>query len=488
MKFSDQYAVPPRETEAIVLGGGIAGLMAARVLSEHFSRVTILERDRLGRTAEARKGVPQGRHPHSLLVSGIWALEKRFPGITDALIRRGAPVVDIAKDARWFHFGGYKARFASGLTRPFASRPLLEHEVRQRVGALANVRILDGCVVEGLVPSEDRSRIVGIWFRQNGGSLVQSLGADLVVDANGRGSRTPEWLAALGFEQPAESAVKVDARYASRIYARRGDDLTDASALFVFPTPPHGRRFGLAVPIEGEKWMVMMGGWHGEAPDLEPREFEAFANTLEAPDIAALLRRARPLTDPIPHRFPSSVRRHYERVERLPAGLVVTGDALCSFNPIYAQGMSVAALEAEALHEALVETHVDAWRTLAPSFYRRAAELIDVPWMLAAGSDFQFPETEGDRRPLTPLINWYMGRLHRRATRDPVVYNTFIRVASLLEPPSSLFRAAIMLRVLFGGSVGAVNRESGIGNRKSQLAFDDSRFPIPDSRCTTTSS
>jgi 2-polyprenyl-6-methoxyphenol hydroxylase-like FAD-dependent oxidoreductase len=456
MGFTDQLLAQPRERHAIVMGGSIAGLLAARVLSEHFTRVTIIERDRLSKVAEPRKGTPQGRHVHSLLARGLGIIERRFPGISDNLARAGAPVLDAARDARWHHFGGYKTRFTSGLTRPSMTRALLEHEVRRRVLALPNVRTREGCVVEGFVPTEDRSRVIGVWFRANGGSVVESLGADLIVDATGRGSRTPDWLEALGYEKPAESEVRVDVRYASRFYHRRPGDALDARVLYVFPTPPLGRRFGLAVPVEGDRWLVTLGGWHGEAPPLTGREFEEFASTLEAQDVAALLRRAEPLSDIVSHRFISNVRRHYEKLKRLPRGLVVTGDALCSFNPIYAQGMSVSAIEAEALASALAERTGDgAWDDLARRFYRRAARVIDVPWRLATGGDFQYPETEGERRLTTNLFNWYMARVHRAATRDELAYRTFLRVAALIDRPSALFHPRMFARVITKGGTPA---------------------------------
>ncbi|HXG68942.1 MAG TPA: FAD-dependent oxidoreductase, partial [Blastocatellia bacterium] len=246
---------------AIVLGGSMAGLLAARVLTDHFDRVTLIERDSFPDGPESRKGVPQGRHAHALLAKGREIVSRLFPDLMTDLVKGGATLVDIGAEARWYHFGGYKVRFQSGMVGPFMSRPFLEWHVRQRVLALKNLSHIDGCEVKGLIATEDCRRVTGVRVeRRAGDDGPATLTADLIVDATGRGSQSPKWLETLGYGRPEENVVKMNAGYTSRIYRRSPEDLHGAKAVFVLPTPPEGKRMGALFPIEGNRWLVSIGG------------------------------------------------------------------------------------------------------------------------------------------------------------------------------------------------------------------------------------
>jgi 2-polyprenyl-6-methoxyphenol hydroxylase-like FAD-dependent oxidoreductase len=438
-------------SHALVIGGSIAGLLAARVLTEHFERVTLIERDLFPDGPEQRKGVPQGRHAHGLLTRGHQIIERLFPGITASLVKHDASILDIAADVTWYHFGGYKVRFPSDMTGPFMSRPLLEWEVRRRVLALPNLLHRDGCEARALLASANRSRVIGVQFQGRGeGEAAETLSADLVVDASGRGSQTPAWLESLGYARPDESVVKVNVGYASRFYRRRIGDLPGTKAVYMAPMPPLETRGGALFPIERDRWIVSLMGWLGDHPPADERSFLEFARTLPASDIYDFVKDAEPLTEPILHKLPSNLRRRYEHMTRFPDGLVVLGDALCSFNPVYGQGMTASAMAADALAECLRQQWWDlgTLRGFPRRFFRRAAKVIDTPWMLAAGEDFRFPGAEGVKPLGTDLINWYVGKLHRAATHDPKVYRGFLRVMSLIDAPSTLFRPRMLLRVL----------------------------------------
>src|SRR5258707_11700946 len=245
---------------AVVIGASMAGLLAARVLSDHFEQVTIIERDRLSDQVEPRKGVPQGRHVHLLLMKGETILRELFPALYETFAQDGAVPLTSA-DVQWYDFGVWKAPSPDSIKAYCGSRPFLEQYVRRFLAARANVRFIDGCEVNRLCANEDHTRVMGV-------SLVhhspvrqeEDLAADLVVDASGRGSRAPQWLMSLGYDRVEETSVKVDVGYATRIYRRPSDLPLDWKLLIIFPTPPHEKRSGLVFPIEDDCWMVSLAG------------------------------------------------------------------------------------------------------------------------------------------------------------------------------------------------------------------------------------
>jgi 2-polyprenyl-6-methoxyphenol hydroxylase-like FAD-dependent oxidoreductase len=425
----------------------MAGLLAARVLADHFSSVVVVERDRLPNEFVPRKGVPQGRHVHGLLAKGQEILQQLFPGLVEELIADGAVPGDIALDTRWFHYGGYKTRFESGLRGILLSRPLIEGHVRRRVAARENITLLEECDASALAASEDRARVTGVVVRRFGETASETLPGELVVDAGGRGSRAAAWLEALGYARAPEEEIKIGVGYTSRLLRRRADHLPDAKAAIIAATPPNERRLGVLFPIEGERWMVTLGGWLGDHAPPEPSGFADFARSLPAPDVYDVLKDAEPLSEFAVHKFPSNLRRRYERVARVPDGYVVTGDALCSFNPIYGQGMTVAALEALAL-DACVRADRARLAGLPRRFYKRVSKVIDIAWQSAAGADFAYPAVEGVKPPGTDVINRYVDRVQRAVLRDATVHLAFLDVMNLTKAPTSLFHPRVLWRVL----------------------------------------
>lgn len=430
-----------RHGHAVVIGASIAGLLAARVLSSHFKRVTIIERDVLAERAEARRGVPQGRHVHVLLIRGQQILSELFPDLVPTLVARGAVPISPGRDLRWHHFGCWKKHFASELTGLSASRPHLEFGIRERVRALPNVAIIDGTVVTRYVTDWEGARLTGLCIRGRDSAMPEdSVAADLVVDASGRGSRTPQRLEELGYRRPREQLVKVDYAYASRVYERpvRGPDW---KSLYVVDRPP-AKRGGLILPIEGNRWMVTLIGCHGEHPPTDEAGFLEFARGLAVPDLHAALTAARPASDIVPHGFPGGQRRYYERLQRYPIGLVVLGDALCSFNPVYGQGMTVSAIEAKMLEECLQDLRARGTPNLEAltfNFRERVARVVDHPWQLATGEDLRFQETSGSRSVKLRFMHWYLKKLHEAAGHSEVVSKRFHQVSHMLAPRSTLF-------------------------------------------------
>ncbi|MEX2208240.1 MAG: FAD-dependent monooxygenase [Myxococcota bacterium] len=433
---------------ALVVGGSIAGLVAAGALAGHFARVTLVERDRHPDAPEVRKGTPQARHVHVLLRQGEAAIEGIFPGLFDELVAAGGQRVDTAGDARWHYYGGWKLRFKSGVEMVSQSRALLEWKLYRRVAALANVALLEADVL-GLLPLEG-GHVPGARVRRRGAAELEHVRADLVVDASGRGSRMPTWLEELDRSRPPESEVKVDVGYATRFY-RRTSAPRDWTALLCHPRHPD-TRCGVLLPVEGERWMLTLVGWFGDHPAGDESGFLDFTASLAARELYDAVKDAEPVSEIALHRFPSNRRRHYERVADLPEGVVVLGDAACSFNPVYAQGMATGALGAQALGACLTEQRARVGAGdltgFSAAFQRRLAQITDRPWLLAIGEDFRSPKAEGVRPAWMPALCWYTARVHELTWRDRFAAQRFLEVMHLVRPPSALFHPRILLRAL----------------------------------------
>lgn len=443
-------AIRPKHGHAVVIGASIAGLLAARVLSDHFERVTIVERDTLAEDPQARRGVPQGRHLHALLARGEQIMSELFPDLVPTLVSRGATPLSLGCDLRWYHFGCWKRHCAGEIPTISVTRGCLEQEIRRRVRQLDNVGILDGTVVTRYLTDWERSRITGVCVRgRQGDTLEDEVRADLVVDAGGRGSQTPQRLAELGFLQPPEVQVDAAVGYATRVYERAGGTRNWQSIVIFDPPPRH--RGGLIFPIENNRWMVTLVNSHGDYPPNDAAGFLAFAKSLAKPDIYDALVGAQPVGDIVTHRFPTSQRRHYERLARFPAGLIVMGDALCSFNPIFGQGMTVSALEAALLRDCLRE--LDARRTpsltaLTCNFRSRVGRVIDPAWEMATGEDLRNPYARGPRPLKLKFLHWYTARVHRAAGESALVAERFYRVMNMLAPVATLFGRDVLAELL----------------------------------------
>lgn len=434
-------------SHAVVLGGSLAGLLTARVLSEHCARVTIIERDPVHNHPESRKGQPQTRHLHGLLASGLDIMTRYYPDLPDALAAGGALVTDMTEHMQWYTYGGYRQRFSMGRRAALMSRPFLEYLIRQRTLALPNVTLVDNCAVKALDVTADHQRVTGVRVeRRNSEAGEYAWAADLVVDCTGRGSRSPQWLVELGYAAPTESEVKVNVGYATRIYRRDPADPRSQDWILLTPEAPKESRFGGMFPIEGDRWIVSMGGWMGDHAPTDEQGFLEYARDLPAPDIYNIINHAEPLSDITPHKFTSSLRRHYEKLDRFPEGYLVLGDAICSFNPTYGQGMTSAAMQAAELDAILAQGQTSG-ADLALRFFKRAARVIDTPWQLAVGEDFRFPGTIGPKPASVDLLNRYVARVHRATLEDAVVGAAFIQVMNLMASPSSLMKPGMMLRV-----------------------------------------
>ncbi len=439
----DPDRIAERGGHAVVVGASMAGLVATRVLVDRFETVTLVERDSLPEDAVARPGTPQARHIHVMQTAGQATLEDLFSGYGEELIGAGALVIDLASDLAVYEEGDFLADGPTRIPMYCASRPLFERITRRRVATLDRVTIRDGCqFVDYLV--DDGTAVEGVIVRTGGGE--REIEAELVVDATGRTSRTPAWLERHGYPSPTTDEVYIDLTYSTAVLERPAES---RRSFFLMPNPPRTRGCG-TFPIEHGRRLLTLVGVHGDRPPTDPEGFVEYAASLPIPDIERLLEEHALVSEEIAHyRFPANRRRRYEDLERFPAGLIVVGDAIASFNPIYGQGMSVAALEALQLHHALATERSD---EVALGFFERAADVVDDAWRLAVGSDFQFQRTTGPKPFGTDLVNLYVARLNRKAQTDGRLAEAFNRVVTMENRPTSLFRPAIAWRVLTPGS------------------------------------
>jgi 2-polyprenyl-6-methoxyphenol hydroxylase-like FAD-dependent oxidoreductase len=437
----------PSEKTAIVIGASMGGLLAARALADHYEQVILLERDIFPAVGENRKGVPQGRHTHILLALGRDIMETYLPGLTDELVQLGAvTIADASTNVRWFHSGGYHQPGASGFSGIGVSRPTLEAQVRKRVLALPNVRVIEGCKVLGLLTTADNSWVTGVRLvHRQADSAEGTMLADLVVDASGRGSPSPAWLEELGYRRPAVEEVQIGMGYTSCYYRRQPEHLPGLEGIVLMATPPN-RRLAVLLAQDGNRWVVTIGGYLGDHAPTDYPEFLESAKRLPAPDIYNVIHEAEPLGAPVAYKFPANLRRRYEKLDRFPEGYLVFGDALCSFNPVYGQGMTVAAMEAAALGECLANGH----HRLAEQFFDKASEIVEVSWSTAVGTDLCFPEVAAPRAPMVRFLNWYIGKLHIAAHRDALVSVAFLRVINMIASPPSVLHPRIVWQVIKG--------------------------------------
>ncbi|MFE8597868.1 FAD-dependent oxidoreductase [Archangium violaceum] len=444
MSTSTPLPSTPAGKHALVYGGSTAGLIAAGVLARHFERVTLVERDRLEDGPQFRKGVPQGSHVHGLLTPGMNVLCEVFSGFREELEAAGSAFVDFTRDHAWFMGGLWRPRIPCGLHFYAQSRPLLEWVIRRRLKALPNITVRDGREVTGFQTSADKARVTGVHLRLPGGGQEETLEAELVVDASGRGSRTPQWLEALGYPRVEETHIQVDLVYASRLFRRPPGLVADWKMMTIAPQLPTDPRMAVLAPIENDQMLLLLGGWHGVQPPLDDAGYIEYTRTLAQPHIHEVLQHAEPLGPINIFRYSHNQRRHYERMPRFPEGLAPVGDAFCSFNPIYGQGMTTGALQAQALGECLRQ----GLSGVSQRYRRQVGELLATPWSMATTGDLRFPHVEGKRPPAFALTNWYSDRFQTLACLDEEALLTFVRVMQMVAQPTTLFSPSLVLKVL----------------------------------------
>ncbi|WP_331713110.1 FAD-dependent oxidoreductase [Mycobacterium kyorinense] len=434
---------------AIVLGASISGLLAARVLADFYRTVTVVERDILIDRPTTRRGVPQGGLPHITHPRATQIMSELFPGFLDELVVGGAQVWNDGDLSRlWMRYGGHRLLRSGTIPDPksvaayYVTRPFLEWSVRRRVHSMPNVEILGGHDAVRLASSADSERVTGVVVARRRSGAEKTLAADLVVDATGRGSRTPVFLDALGYRPPRQDQLMVRVAYAGLLVHVPPRTLRE---YFAFAGAESSRPMGFGM-VAGENNTYMLGVQPiaGQPPPSDRDSLLACLADMAPSHVLTAARCAEPLTDVAHYRFPSNRWRRYDKLARTPDGLLVVGDAMCSFNPVYGQGISVAAIEAIVLRHCL--QHGD--RNLPRRFFHATAKEIRVAWHAAVGSDLALPQTPGRPSLSIRISNAYLNRLLAAAETDPAAVQQFLRLMGMVDPPSRLLRPSTIIRVI----------------------------------------
>ncbi|MFF1614853.1 NAD(P)/FAD-dependent oxidoreductase [Amycolatopsis sp. NPDC058278] len=430
-----------RFERAVVLGGGLAGMLAAAALARHCTTVTIVERDRYPDGPAVRQGTPQAHHAHLLMEAGARAIDDLVPGALDALYSAGARKIGLPEDVLAFTQHGWQTRFPASHFLVSCSRPLLDQIVRRAV--LGNDRIVLRTAVEATKLLGDASRVTGAELRSESGAEL--ITADFLVDATGRASRTRSWLLRMGLPPVKGETVDSGLAYATRVF-RAPDDVRDTFPLITVmadPESPEPGRNGVLLPVEDGRWIVTVSGTRGAEPPSSEEDFLEFARGLRHPLIADVTVGAEPLGGIHFSRSTVNRRLHYGSSQRWPEGIVVAGDALAAFNPIYGHGMSCAAMGAKRLDTVLEscpdDTGVTKEAQRAISLAARDA------WVLATGQDLRYPgvRSQGFEIP-TSEPSGTSDKVARLSLVNPAVSAAVYAVNTLTAAPSSLNAAEIV--------------------------------------------
>ncbi len=426
---------PPRSPQkrgrhALVIGGGMAGLLAARILARFFDRVTIVERDLVEASTRTRAGLPQAAHAHVLLQAGHELLQRWFPDMAQELSRRGAVSVDFGCEFVYAMGAGSLTGVASESRAHGVSRPLLDQAVRSLLTRESRIQFRNEAQV--VSPLWHRGRIAGARLRLSRGTVTE-LDADLVIDASGMGCLSNSWLAPAGFAEPELETVRTCAVAVTREFSLPESATPDWKVALIPPSPPDVPRAAIASMIERRRWQVTLFEYGGSSASGKPSEFVSFAESLARPELLRFLREARPLGSPRIQLCPVSIRRRFEHLARYPGGLLPVGDALCAPNPVHAQGLTLAALEARALEETLEGSELTG-RNLSEAYFRRCADVIDAAWRFGNLCDLGFSRVEAERPKDARALVGSLRALRERAVADADVARRLLDAVQLCAP------------------------------------------------------
>ena len=437
---------------AVVLGGSLAGLLTARILSDHFDHVTLIERDAYLDTTETRRGIPQANHVHGLLARGREILEELFPGLQDEMVAAGAPLLDIANEFAWFTPKGWGVRFPSDLKILAFTRPLLDLHLRRRIATNPKVEILDNTDVVRLLADPLADRLAGVLIcprvSEADRRVATELRADLVVDTTGRASRAPRWLEDVGYKAPEEIVIDAHLAYASRLYRIPENFNRGWQCAYVQAAPPERKRGAILFKVEDNRWLVTLIGRAGDQPPSDEPGFLEFACSLQVPIIYDAICVAEPVSPIKTHRATQNRLRRYERATAMPENFLLLGDSVCAFNPVYGQGMTTAALGVKMLDKLLRERNGNL-SGLSRRFQKRLAKINQAPWLLATGEDYRYRETVGGSPSLmTRFMHRYMDHVVQLSTQSVTVRKVLLQAFNMLVPPTALFQPRVLFRVL----------------------------------------
>jgi 2-polyprenyl-6-methoxyphenol hydroxylase-like FAD-dependent oxidoreductase len=435
-------------TQAVIIGGGICGLLTARVLSDFFDTVAVVEKDDLSPDCSIRTGVPQTVQPHILLAKGFEVLGELLPDIKTRLLDGGATPIDWGKEFKIYLRDGWGANTSSstGITSMVASRALLERSIRNEVFKIGNIKLYSSCNVKKLIYNPKNSNLSGVKVYSRELQRDRKIEGDLIVDCSGRNSQASYWLQAIGYTAPPETVVDAGLGYSTLLFHVPPDFTTSWRIMKLSHMAPERTRLGFLSRIEGDRLIATLGGYCRDYPPTTPDEFFAYAKTLPSPEFANIIANLTPASPVYAYRATGNKRKHYEKTE-LPANFITLGDAVCFFCPVYGQGMTVAVLSVKVLEDWLSRNR---GRDLnSRDFQRKLAKLLDLPWNFATSSDAPFISgREKATSPVFRLLQRYNQRVFDKMSADPEVYRTAMAVSQLVDSPVKLFNPSFMLRVL----------------------------------------
>lgn len=435
--------------KVIIIGGGISGKLAARVLSDFFSEVIIIERDQAPVGPFPRKGARQGEHIHALLLAGQYGLEELFPGITQKFYESGAVKMKSTKELSWYHHGVWKIRYDSSYRTTLQTRPHLEWHIEQYINKLPNVTIHYNQVVKSMLCHEKDNRVYGVEL-QDENKQLRTLTADLIVDASGAGSISTGWLEDLGIQIPCEE-VEIGLTYVSKSYRLPKYQKRDWKIKMVYPNPPVEKIGGTVSLVEGDRFTVTIMGYQNAIKEKEILKkddgFLEQAKKLPTLDIYHEIKDGTPLSDTSIYRIPKIIWKRVDRIKKLPHGLLLMGDTVCRIDPVFGQGMSIAVFEAIALQRIFRDGNASLQKNII-NFHKKAAKIISPIWNMVITEDFRYPGISGKRPSGLSIQQWYAKRIFLLSSQHQDIYDSFAKVMNLLEPMTILMKPGIVRRVL----------------------------------------
>ena len=439
---------------AVVIGGSIAGLTAARVLSDYFDTVAVIERTTFANGRDFPKGVPQARHPHLILVRGERILEEMFPGFAQNLLDGGAQRLNMGRDLRMRAPDGWLPQYQTEMAAIATSRRLLDHTVYTRLTETTKVSFKQNSDVMSICTDEENQRAIGVQIRNRTTGQIEDLPAEFVVDASGRSSKAPEWLTQLGFAPPEAQTVNAFPGYATRLYEVPDSFDHSWKTLYIMPNPPHISRGAIIVPMEGNLWHVSLIGMNGDCPPADENGFMEFARSLVSPEVYDALQTAKPVSPIWGYRRAENRLRRFDSLDRYLEGFVALGDAVYALNPVYGQGMTLASIASQLLGHCLAKRAEQSagndFTGLAQEFQKQLKNELMIPWQTATNEDMRWPETTGKQEldAASKMISGYFKMVLKTMPHSEQVTDAFFHVQHMIAPPTVLMRPRILAEVI----------------------------------------
>lgn len=432
--------------KAIVIGGSIAGKLAAKALSNAFKEVIIIEAGERWNGKSSRKRVPQSNHPHVLLKGGEKAIEELFPNITNELIEAGSVVHNFTRDLKWHQFGLWKQPFTGEVHMIQQSRFLLEWHIQKRIDQVSNITIKYETVIEGLLIDGKCNKVCGVKAKCLETGTQEEIQADIVVDASGFGSKSIAWLREYNIEVQEEKA-RIDLFYTTRMFKLKENEKLDYCNTLMSPSFPDNPYGVLIQTIEDNRYFVTFSGYANEKAPQTDGEFYNFAENLSISNVTDFLNKAEAISHIKTYKIPYQVRRRFDLVDNLPERLLIVGDAHCRFDPVFGQGVSVAAMEAHQL-QVLLQRKQKLDKAFTQQFYKETAHIIQTPWEMTTTEISRHPQLKRELTIKQKFQLWYTKQIYQLSAIDSDVYIRLVRVMNLIRSPLHLFHPKVLFAVL----------------------------------------